>query len=305
MRLYEPNVIFIGYKKGGSTFLRNYFSHHPDIYWTRNAQFFLSDEKYKLGKSYYLGLINNLPKEYKCFIDMFEGLSIGYILKNSTNWSNLGFNPAVSIEEDYLDPNPTEIARRIKNILPNVKILIVLRNQIDWLRSYYLHHISSLPERKRKFANFLSTLEGKSALYAGLFNITVDAYYKIFGKENVHVMLLEQIKDEKDKSLKELCVFIGVKFVNFYPEKSSLNIGKGKLAGSLFKIFSNLGLSDSTLASLKTLLKPLKKINLDKIIDRDVLTPNEKSIIRSFYSASNYHTSNLIGTDLKKYGYPV
>jgi hypothetical protein len=303
MTIKKPDVIYIGFYRAGSAFLRSYFSFHPDIYWTRNAQFFLSNKNDSLLKKEYLDSIS-IKNNYKCFIDMFEALSTGYIVNKNLSWKDIGYKPNSPINKQDINPNPVEVARKIKKILPKAKILIVLRNQIDWLRSIYLHQILLLPQKNRTFSDFLSTLAGKSALYAGLFHLTIDGYYKFFGRENVLILLLEQIEIEEDECLKELCKFLNVPFVKFPSEKKDFNKGKGDITGEIIKICSALKIPDNIVQSLKPIWNTFIRI-IDKLSDRDILSFKEKSFIHCFYSVSNLHTSNLLGADLRKYGYPL
>ena len=298
----KPDVIFIGYMKAGSTFLRSYFSYHPDIYYTRNAGLFLAKD-FELKKDYYLSL-SNPDKNYKCYIDMYEGVAISMLQSIKNLNSKIRFQPYYHIDKKYIDPDVEKIARRIYSTLPNSKILIIIRNQIDWLRSYYLHYMVNLSERSRSLGDFLNTFDGKCGIYSALFHITIEAYYEVFGKDNVHVMLLEQIIKERKNAEKNLCNFLEVEHLNFPKEKQKVNKGKSYAEGNILKTLSAIRIPDKVVKKLSTFLKPMERM-FYRFYDRDVLTPNEKSLIRSFYSVSNYHTSNLIDLDLKKYGYPM
>ncbi|MDA0748870.1 MAG: sulfotransferase [bacterium] len=217
-----PDVVLIGYKKAATTFLRSYFTSHPNITWTRNARHFVLDNRY-LSTQYCADLPDDEATR-KCYVDMFEGLSIGYIRKNETpDWSEVGYTPGVTPASASLTSSHEEIAQRIKATVPQTKILIVLRNQVSWLRSYYLHQINSLPENQRAFTDFLNTLEGRNALYSGNFDLTIEAYQQVFGKENVHVMLLEQIHTQQDETLQKLCTFLGVPFIAFSSDREKRN----------------------------------------------------------------------------------
>ena len=178
-----------------------------------------------------------------------------------------------------------EIARRIRRCLPGGKVLIVLRNQVDWLRSMYVHYFSYLPRQRRSFTDFLNTLEGKSAVSAGLFDATLRQYFDTFGRDRVHVMLLEQVARQEDRTLRELCRFLGVDFFPHDPRRADRNAGRG----------------DAVAAVRRRVLAGLAALGWSNV---GVLTEGEKSYLRAFYSASNARTSRLLSLDLSRHGYP-
>lgn len=299
---YKPDVIYIGYQRAGSTFLRSYFSHHPDIVWTKTREYFCFDEKFKSAEPYYDA--DGHKEAQKCYIDMYEGLASGYV------WTSGAIpdivSPGLPIDGRGFYADPVEIARRIKEKAPDAKILMVLRNQVDWLRSNYLYHIGPLPKGRKKFADYLSTLSGKSVLLSGLFHITVGAYYELFGKERVHVMFLEQIAENRDAALGRLCGFLGVPYVDLPRDKEERNMSAGNAVGNAIRAFSALKAPPGARTILRPFSSRIKAI-VRKVpfFHSDVLSYDEKRFIESFYSASNYQTSKLIGVDLGNYGYPL
>jgi len=299
---YKPDVIYIGYQRAGSTFLRSYFSHHPDIVWTKTREYFCFDEKFRSAEPYYDA---NGPKEaQKCYIDMYEGLASGYVWTSGAVPDILKPGLAIDGRDFYADP--IEIARRIKEKAPDAKILMVLRNQVDWLRSNYLYHIGPLPKGRKKFVDYLSTLSGKSVLLSGLYHITVGAYYELFGRERVHVMLLEQIAEKRDAALSTLCGFFGIKYVDFPREKEERNESAGNAVGNVIRVSSALNASAGANTKLRPLSALIKNIvRQTPFFNSDVLSKYEKRFIESFYSASNYQTTKLLGSDLRKFGYPM
>lgn len=304
----KPGVIFIGYQRAGSTFLRSYFSHHPEIQWTRTPDYFGSNEKFHSGQYLYCPE-NAASTGHKCVVDMYESLSVGYTwsdkfsrLEDRIFYTKRDLNGP--FDSDYYYPDPGEIASRIKATLPEAKILIVLRNQVDWLRSNYLHIIIDLPKRNKQFSDYIGTRFGRCALFGGLYHETIKTYFDLFGKENVHVMLLEQVKEDRDDALKRLCRFLGVPFVPFPKENQRLNKGPGNRAGNGIKKLSRLGIgiTRKNAGRLNLLTRLFGRL---KMPGSDILTAKDKTFIRSFYAASNCHTARLLGIDPGKYGYPL
>jgi hypothetical protein len=298
--LNQPDAIFIGFQKAGSTFLRSYFTYHPDIYWARNGRLFMED----FDKEHYLSL-DNMRSEHKCYIDMYESLAMGFLRTSWEQDMQIRFIPDFRLASDGHDlPTIDMIPLRIKDALPKAKILIVIRNQLDWLRSHYMYYLGVLPEKRKKFRDYISMLDGKRVLFAGSFHHTIEVYFGIFGKHNVHVMILEQIRDEMEESLKKLCEFLDVDFVNFPQEEWRINRGRSYGIGHIIRISTSLGISYASLQKLSLSSKYIKRI-IPKLYNYDVLTSSEKYFIHAFYAGSNYYTSKLIGIDLGQYGYPI
>jgi len=295
-----PDVLFIGFRRAGSTFLRSYFDIHPDIHWTREGKYFLLDELYE-KTAYRTNIDKNALEAAKCRIDMDEHISIGWILKNYDSWSEICYNPRNIFDGKIIRQSIPQVAQRIKSSMPNVKILILLRNQINWLRSNYTYFGSLLPTGSKRFVDYLSTYEGKMALFAGQYHYTLESYFAIFGKQNVHVMLLEQFINEETESLKVLCEFLRVPFILFPSTSKTLNKSGGNAYVNSLKIASKFKIKDSI---LKSIPRPISN-SLSKYLNYDCLSRSEKSFLQSYFSVSNLVTSELLDIDLGKYGYPL
>lgn|GEM_PF-5713442 len=295
-----PDVIFIGHYKAGTTMLRAYFERHPNILWTRQAQYFNKADCVTKDSPYPPSVPEHT--EGKCFIDMFEGVAVGYVFEPGYEWTRVGFNPGVPIDECILHPDPVSMATRVYAKAPDSKILFVIRNQIDWLRSAYLHQIKLLSPKDRSFADFINTLEGKCVANAGLYHQIVAAYYQVFGRKRVKVMLLEDFAADMVGSLHKLCDFLGVDYIDAPPERDRWNRGRGMSAGLMFAHLSRYGFSDAwaeRLAMTMGRLPPVAAL----LARRDVVSNTEKAILRGFYAVSNYHTQQLTGLNLEGRGY--
>ena len=297
-----PDVIYIGYQKSGSALLRSYFSFHPEITWSRTANIFQRYDYEKLKATY----LDNFPEsEANCLIDMFEGLATGFIFTEQGDFGEVGFTPGISYENGIMQPNVKVIAQRIKSLVPNAKILISIRNQVDWLRSNYLHFLHLLPKDRSRFVDFLNTPEGKQLLWVGNFDQTISAYQNVFGKANVKVILLENLRDEMDLALKELCAFLEVNHVGFPEYAWDKNTGKSPVQGQILRTFSRFGIrKNRVINTLGTSLLPLITI-LWPASNRDVVSQDAKELINALYSASNHITSGLIDLNLSEHGYPL
>jgi len=280
--------------------LRAYFDLHPEIVWTRQAQYFLIAEMMDKGLPYPPSVPENT--EGKCFIDMFEAVAVGYVFEPGYEWARVGFTPGVPIDDSIVKPDPVAMATRIHSKAPYTKILLVLRNQIDWLRSAYLHQIFHLPPTARSFTDFINTLEGKCNVYAGLYHLIIASYYDVFGRDRVKVMLLEDFAADLTGSLRGLCSFLGVDYIDAPPERERWNRGRGVPEGLLFAHLSRYGFPDAWGKRIASSMCRLPYV-ATLLARRDVISADEKAMLHGFYAVSNYHTKQLTGLDLAGHGY--
>ncbi len=295
-----PDTIYVGMQKTGSTYLRSYFSQHPEIDWSRNAgSFQLSSfdvSKYKMNFKD--------ASEARCLIDMYEGLSVGYHLGNLEAWvPGVALVPGAQLCDSKMAPAGAKVIARIKETLPDARILLTLRNQVDWLRSNYYHSMLSLPVKQRGFESFLSTREGKLLLHAGNYDRVILEYQELFGPEKVCVILLEDIKNSETEVLQRLCVFLGVNYFPFRRELVNRNMGIGSGRGLAVRAYSALGISDNVARRLRPWLKPLEMLLARRPV-MSAITSSDERKIKAFYAASNFNAARILDRqDLPALGY--
>jgi hypothetical protein len=296
-----PNIVYIGYQKTGSAFLRRYFDFHPDIHWTRYAGLL---QRTPLDPAEYHRQFAAEPPA-KCFIDMNEGLALGHLFRDADAWhERCAMQPGCPIDGRAMEPSGAAVAANIKRALPHARVLITIRNQLDWIRSNYLHYILHLPHSQRSLEGFLSTGEGKLVLQTAHFDEVIGSYRDVFGAERVHVLPLELLERDEPAALAGLCAFLGVRFLPFARTERRHNEGIGPARGNLVRFFSSVGVSDAAMRRMRRLARPVEG-PLGRILGRDVMSRRQIALLRSAYAVSNYRTSRLLGVDLASLGYPV
>lgn len=294
------DALLIGYKKVGTTLLRDFFEQHPSISWSRNGGYFLlNNSDYEKRRDEYLEKISLLNN--KINIDMFEQLSIATI-KEKPDVNKFSINETLDYNNLY--SSKEEVANRIFNTLENTKIIITIREQLDWISSYYLHHMITLDPKYRSFQDFLKTPEGKCVLSAGYYNETIKVYQKVFGKENVFVLPLEEIKNNFNDAFNRLAKFLEVESIEFLKSSAETNKGIGSLNGKFVSMASKIGISDSMMKRIKPLYTAIKPLLLNKK-NKNILNGTEQNMIKAFYATSNLETQKLLDKDLKGLGYYI
>jgi len=294
--MHENFVILAGNKRSGTTFLRQYFEAHSQISWDRQGYHFLNGDRHVTET--YSDLFTKPSDGTSCFVDVCEHLAIGQIVNNMEAWSSLRFTPDAKVGDAlYLDQR--KAAERIKATMPNVRIVIILRNQIDWIRTHYRVFQEKLPQNKNTFQDFLSTAEGQVVLNGGFYHKAIEAYYELFGKSNVLILSLDKMRDDRDNTLVTLCDFLRVDFEPWDSKTANRNSSGANHTFHIRRFLEKIGLSFRAVEFMRPLWNIGLKSIAKKILSKDIISKEEKTMLSLFYSYSNSRTEHLTGLVIK------
>jgi len=108
-----------------------------------------------------------------------------------------------------------KIAYQIKKDLPNVKILVILRNPVEMVFSYYNYQVNhnrieslSLEDAlaTEKFRNYVNFGYKQFGQYLEL----LKPYYKNFPKDQILVLDFDDLKNHPQKLMTEVCDFLKI-----------------------------------------------------------------------------------------------
>lgn len=192
----SKTVIHIGYHKTASTFLQNNLFPYIDVNYAfmanRNRDILnnieTKDFKIELHNEY----MNELFGEKKYNVDLISHEALS------------GFPDGKRPEASFI------IADNLKKIYPDAKILIVLRNQFDYILSFYTYRVAVKGEEYRSFKIFLKKAEKKGLFKKMIYHELVDYYIKLFGHENILLIPMEVLRSDENTFLKDITNFIGV-----------------------------------------------------------------------------------------------
>ena len=210
-----PNFVIIGAQKSASTFIQACLSEHSEIYMPSGETAFFESPDYENNS------ISSLEK-------LFEGRE-GKLL---------------GIKRPAYIGKP-EVPDRISNVLPNAKLIAVLRNPVERAISAYHHNI------KYGFIPPLKIEDGMRMILDGIYNekykrsqeiIEFGKYYKylteykkFFEKRNILVLLHEDIVNDKLGAIQKVFSFLGIelhnipKSLNSTPQEVQYNITRLRL----------------------------------------------------------------------------
>ena len=177
-------VLHIGYHKSASTFLQKAFET-----WPVNYVPFVGPDRQMLNMVQGLGV--------------FDVAGFNAWLKlNHPGSSNrvtvLSHEELSGHPHGYASVRASEVATNLKELFPKAKILIVVRNQLDYVRSLYTFRVAIKGSEFRSFRRFIKEEVDRGLLEHLQYSKLVERYQQLFGKDNVVVLPMEWLRSAPD-----------------------------------------------------------------------------------------------------------
>jgi hypothetical protein len=294
-------AIIGGTTKAATTSLFEYLSNHPEVCGSmyKESRFFLDDD-YPLEKKISFG----------------DSRQYNILFKNC-----LDKNTYLEATPDYLYSQGS--AQRIKQLLPDAKLIFILREPISRLVSWYkFAQQNNLLSFQVSFDEFIAMqqkpLPGYTkqqhlmALEQGKYAQYLRPYYEAFGSQNIHILFYEDISKNQLESVKGVCDFLGID-EEFYETYNFKIHNKTKSVKS--QAFHNLYRSTrqrfrklipkSTFfgkwlrGKHKESLEPLYlKINEEKQNAGFIISTSMQVFLRSYYTGQKEALKNLFDNEI-------
>jgi len=207
------------------------------------------------------------------------------------------------------------------------KVMMTIRSQKDYLKSFYAYDFTHLKSRFSSFEKFIQYgVENKHDIVFGgcHYDLVLDDMKRIYGHDNVRFFVYEKMNEDINSYLQDIFQFIETDHrldaLN-YKQKLNVNSKEGthkirevKRSPIAKLILGTYQYVKPRIQSLEStnIFQELKKTaqsycnNSVKVIDRGSLGnfPHElASITDNMYRKSNNRLSQMLGIDLEKYGY--
>ncbi len=273
--MIRADVLYIGYPRSGSTYLRAYFRAHPQLGYDDQQ---IAELLYQ--PNFEPELIDK--PNGKIYISCDESVSESVCVTGRPEvWGKYLYHPGCfNLVRHDLVIDPREAARRMKKVHPNAKILMVIREQVDWFSSIYKATITSLPPNQRTFHDYWITPQGIALRAAGHHDRVIQAWMRLYG--DVLVIRYENLM----QSSKFLCSWLGVDHVPFPAQRVN------ESHAGMLRIHRALPFLSALPHGVKSALKPLSRFIPGK--RSAVLSDDDKQMIRETYEASNERTKLLV-----------
>lgn len=204
-----PNFIIAGERRSGTTSLACYFKNHSDIYLLPKVDMaYFVDTQTK-------GIIDRLKGkvDYSLWAKKHSKQDYLSLFGNAANKKAIGEKSA-----DYLFWD--ESHQRIKEFLPNVKIIISLRHPVERAWSQYINEVGkgreglSFEEAILKENDRIKESDHArnhlSYVQRGFYDVSIKKLLKTFNKEQVYIVILEELIANPNIELEKIFDFLGV-----------------------------------------------------------------------------------------------
>jgi len=177
-----PNFIIAGAQKAGTTSIFSVLLSHSKIFVPsiKEVHFFDNEKNYLKGLNYYKTFFKEYSNE-KVIID---------------------------ITPNYMYVK--EVPKRIYNILPNVKLIFVLRDPIMRAYSNYWQNVRAMKE-KRSFSDAIK-VNGNPYVYKSMYYKHLENYLKTFDRENIFILISEELFETPINFYMKLFKILNVEF---------------------------------------------------------------------------------------------
>ncbi|CAN2049938.1 putative Sulfotransferase domain-containing protein [Candidatus Magnetomoraceae bacterium gMMP-1] len=320
--------LHIGYPKTATTTLQNYlFPYHKEIYYLRrygkhlnflSDLFFARENAFDRKK-------NSIKKELKNYITDSKVNKFVYSEESLTSFSMFfRFQPRPYIWT--LEPN--SMARKLKTafletkVFNKTKIIITIRKQDSMLKSMYAQVYNFVFKKLRetntfeKFLNY-SLLENKDSFIVDslMYYDVIKTYSDLFGKENVLVLVFEELKENKESYIKKLSEFMHIDYresidlvgdhkVNSRSSSSGVYPSDERNVIEYLSYYKNKYLGNKALSlsnnffvkKLSTIYMPGKKLKVN-------ISEKYQIMINDQFCENNKKLAEEYNLELKKYGY--
>lgn len=179
-----PDVIFIGPLKTATSYIYDYYLHHPNVATSEPIkELYYYDEHYHNGEEWYLK----------------------HFTPNSETKVMIDVSPSYMIEGEAME--------RIKKDNPNAKIVLTLRDPVERFSSHVNHHV----RHGYSYTGFTDLLaEHPKVLESSQYDVYVDKWVKEFGENNVHILDYRELTQDSVAFMEKICDIINVPFNENY-----------------------------------------------------------------------------------------
>jgi len=187
MRLAD--FIIIGAAKSGTTTLHHYLDRHPQVFMStpKEPTFFARDERYRRGVEWYASLFEPAARDQIC----------GEASTNYSNW-----------------PLYARTVERMAELLPDVKLIYIMRHPVDRAYSHYVQVIKGAREEDPNLKvqeTFEEHIErDPSAIASSDYMMQIERYLPVYPRERFLFLRMDDLVREPAATMAAVCRFLGI-----------------------------------------------------------------------------------------------
>ncbi|MDA8343909.1 MAG: sulfotransferase [Thermaerobacter sp.] len=289
----RPNFLIIGAPRSGTTALYEGLAQHPEIFMSPRKEPWFAGFTGDPGP--WMGPRDAQPViGWADYERLFEGA---------------GDANAVGEASTLYLASP-EAPQRIKDSLPNVRLIAILRNPVDRAYSNFLEHVQEGRESELNFARAIAAEPERrrrgwapSWAYTGLgfYGAQLNRYFAQFPRDRMLVLLHDDLKQDRDALFRHIFDFLSVDsgVVPALPPRTNENSGFPR-SRLLHAILTRPNPLRSALRSVldERQRKVVRAWLLRRTLDRPQLERALRTELIELFRADILRTGELVGRDL-------
>ena len=177
-----PNFIVIGAAKAGTTSLWGYLRDHPQVFMSepKELNFFTTQHNWGRG----------IPWYEQHFDASGDALAVGEASGNYTNW-----------------PEYDGVPERMASVVPDVKLVYVIRQPIERMVSHY-RYMRAQDEEDRSMADAFR----ERPMYTNVsrYATQIEQFLEHFDRQQLLVITAEDLRDARERTVTDVLSFLGV-----------------------------------------------------------------------------------------------
>ena len=271
-----PNLIIIGAEKCGTSSLHYYLNLHPDISMSRKKElwFFNDTHNWHLGVDWYASQFNE------------NSIIAGE--------SSPGYT---------LYPRKMGVPEKIHSLIPDVKLIYIVRDPIERIKSSYMMKYASGREN-RSIQEALVNLDNNYLIIPSLYFMQIEQYLQFFDTSQLLVTTLENLQKNTQVTMQNI-----FKFLNVTPDfqtdnfnkiiNSSTNRRRNKYIRKIFRFFSSSKSIEIFPEEIRRRIGNLVYFPFSKKIVRPIIDQKLKERLISFFENDVRQLRNFTNLDLE------
>ena len=292
-----PNFIVIGAAKAGTTALYWYLAEHPEVFMSpmKETNYFaygLDDDGQPLygDPELHHFPVQTLSSYENLFADAGDSVAIG------------------EASPIYLEC--PQAADRIRNLIPNARIICGLREPVDRAYSDYLMYLRT---RGRRFdaTRDLSVTSAWAHPESHWMRISryyeaLSRYFEAFPRGNLHIFLFDDLKEEPRKVIQEVYRFLGVDSAFQCDLRTPHNVGGVPSSMLLERVFTSRTIRAAVEPWIrKGAVNWVRRARTLNMAPAPPLPPELRQELARHFRSDIARTSELIGRSLEKWLQPA
>jgi hypothetical protein len=188
-----PTFLIIGTMKGGTTSLHRYLRQHPDVFMPERKElnFFVDD---------YAGPPIDPPEErnWSRGIAWYQHQFAGADRERAVGEASANYSRY---------PTYPGVAERIAAVVPQVRLIYLVRNPIDRVLSHYLHDFANGREQRPLH---IAVQQDDRYLAPSRYATQVEHYFRVFPSGQVLLLKTDDLLTRRAETVRRVLEFIGV-----------------------------------------------------------------------------------------------